>query len=360
MIHLGSALDVLRGMESESVDCIVTSPPYWGLRAYGGNDGMIGMEPTFTEFIERLLEVFDECKRVLKASGTFWLNMGDSYASSTKGSGGGSDKQRSNFGSLYQPRNRLIHGLQDKQLIGQPWRLAFALQDAGWYLRSDIIWHKPNAMPESVRDRPTKAHEYVFLLTKSSKYWYDADAIREPLKDSSLARLGQDLENQAGSDRVPGKTNGTMKAVRFGGTKGCEDNATYSGNEWNPMKRKPLAKARGCINTLIVGQAACGRGVGENTLAGANARTVWSIPTTGYKDAHFATFPEELARRCILAGCPENGVVLDPFAGSGTTLAVALSLGRHALGIEINPEYVELIRKRLNAVTPSLFLEAAE
>lgn len=300
----GDALSVLRTMPSESVNCIVTSPPYWGLRDYG-HDGQIGLEATPQEFVSKMTEIFQECRRVLTADGVCWVNIGDSYASDMKGSGGPSEKQLSNNGSRYQSR-KLEHGLKPKDLVGIPWRVAFALQDDGWYLRSDIIWAKPNPMPESVRDRPTKAHEYIFLLTKSAKYSYDADAIKE-----AAIHEGR-VVKATGADAKNGQKG------KFGAT-------------------------------------AAGFTTHDTIVTNRNARTVWSISTQGYPGAHFATFPEELPRRCILAGCPEGGTVLDPFAGSGTTLAVAVALGRKAIGIELNPEYVELIHERMRGVTPSLF-----
>lgn len=304
MILIGDVLEQLRTLPDESVNCVVTSPPYWGLRDYGV-DGQIGLEKTPAEYIARMVAVFEEVRRVLRNDGTCWVNLGDSYAGSTamttnaKALKGKQGTSRGTVGAI--PTKH--HGVKPKDLVGIPWRFAFALQDAGWYLRSEIIWAKPNPMPESVRDRPTKAHEQIFLLTRSPKYWYDADAIAEPAKETSLIRLAQDIENQNGSARVPGKTNGNMKAV------------------------------------------------GGDTR---NARTVWEIATQPYKEAHFATFPPELPKRCILAGCPVGGVVLDPFLGSGTTAAVAIELGRKWIGIELNPQYAELARKRIADAQPAL------
>ena len=309
MIHVGDCLETLRTLPSDSVDCIVTSPPYWGLRDYGVA-GQIGQEPDFRDYLAKLVEVFEECRRVLKPSGTCWVNMGDGY--SERGGKPGNNNLGQPHTDSYLRASSI--GLKPKNLIGMPWRLALALQEAGWYLRSDIIWHKPNPMPESVRDRPTKAHEYLFLLTKSQRYYYDADAIRTELAESSVVRLAQGVDSQ--NARVLGKTNETMKAVKFGGNKGCADNPTYSGNEWKGGK-------------------------------GANARTVWTIPTGRFKGAHFATFPPELPKRCISAGCPEGGTVLDPFAGAGTTLMVAKQLGRKWIGMELNADYVEMAKMRI-------------
>ena len=272
--HFGDCRNTLLAMIADGVkvQTIVTSPPYWGLRNYGAA-GQIGQEPTLPAFIATLRDVFELCRALLAEDGTAWVNMGDAYA----------DR---------------VPGLKSKDLMGQPWRLAFALQDAGWYLRQDIIWNKPDAMPESIRDRCTKAHEYLFLLSKNERYFYDADAISVPLTASSVERLSQNVADQTGSARIPGKTDGTMKAV--GGESGR-----------------------------------------------ANRRSVWTIPTSGYSGAHFATFPERLVEPCLLAGSRPGDIVLDPFLGSGTTAAVAQRLGRAFIGCEINPEYEALQIERL-------------
>ncbi len=256
----GDALEMLRTLPDESVNCCVTSPPYYGLRDYGAA-GQIGLESTPEQYVERLVAVFREVRRVLRDDGTLWLNVGDSYA--------------------------------DKNLIGIPWMLAFALRADGWYLRQDIIWAKPNPMPESVRDRCTKAHEYIFLLTKSARYWYDAEAVREDIKPWNGGEMSAP---KCGSERINGTSIQTVKIY--------------------------------------------------DEIKGANRRSVWNITTKPYKESHFATFPPELPRICIMAGCPADGVVLDPFAGSGTTGAVALELGRSAMLIELNTKYVKLIERR--------------
>lgn len=335
MILIGHALDRLRELPENSVQCVATSPPYWGLRDYGV-EGQLGLEKTPQEFVANMTAVFEEVRRVLKPDGTCWVNMGDTYSPDGKQGGGGGCKNYTSVAGGYN-RTKSNIGIPSKNLIGVPWRLAFALQDAGWILRSDIIWSKPSPMPESVRDRPTKAHEYIFLLSKSARYYYDADAIAEPVTPSTIARVSQpNWENQEGSERVPGKANGNMKAVvklpRFGGAKyGDSDDPhhqTKSGNEY----------------------------AGSDTR---NARTVWEIATQPRKDAHFATFPDELPRRCIMAGSREGDTVLDPFGGSGTTCAVAERLGRKWIYIDLNPEYAELAMKRIAAETPSLFKETA-
>jgi DNA modification methylase len=338
-LYLGDCLEVLSAMPSASAHTCVTSPPYFGLRDYG-HGGQIGLEPTPDEYVAKLVAVFREVRRVLRDDGTLWLNLGDSYNNFRSQMGPGQavhGRAKLNGKPDITSRRRGWDGVKEKDLLGIPWRVAFALQADGWYLRQDIIWHKPNPMPESVRDRCTKAHEYIFLLSKSAKYHFDAAAIAEPLAASSVARLSQStLDQQVESARVPGKTNGNMKAVgpRFGGAKYGDDrrdeSRTKSGNEW------------------------AGASTGNR-----NKRSVWSVTTKPYKGAHFATFPPDLIEPCILAGCPAGGTVLDPFGGSGTTAAVALSHGRRATLIELNPAYADLVRERLPAPTLT-FPEAAE
>jgi len=329
-LYQGDALETLKQLESESVHCCVTSPPYWGLRDYGV-DGQLGLEPTPQEYIARMVEVFREVKRVLRPDGTLWVNMGDSYMSNPNPDIG-DPKNIVGRQRIDNPNRHRIQGLKPKDMAGIPWRLAFALQDDGWWLRSDIIWSKPNPMPESVTDRPTKAHEYIFLLSKSSRYFYDQEAIKEPITQSSVSRLSQDIEHQAGSYRVPGKTNGPMKAV-----------IKTSGNK----ERKINASDR--LNTHM-GSSIPWEGSTRNK------RTVWEVATQPFSEAHFATFPPKLIVPCILAGCPEGGKVLDPFAGAGTTLFVAEQLERNSIGIEINPVYCEdIIRPRMARLQMNLF-----
>lgn len=303
----GDCLDILKELPDGIVQICVTSPPYYGLRDYGV-DGQIGLERTPGEYVQKLVDVFREVKRVLRDDGTLWLNLGDSYA----GSGGAHKENHANpgisksfkrngvphFGEMGQPGNYLApKGLKPKDLIGIPWRVAFALQADGWYLRQDIIWSKPNPMPESVRDRCTKSHEYIFLLSKSAWYYYDQEAISEPVASSTISRLSQTrIDQQLGSNRVPGKTNGPMRA--------------------------------------------CGNGVTRNR------RSVWTVATRPFKGAHFAVFPPKLIEPCILAGCPEGGIVLDPFGGAGTTAMVAAEHGRQHITCELNPEYIKIAEKR--------------
>lgn len=317
-------IEGLKELPDNCVDCCVTSPPYFGLRDYG-HEGQIGLEETPELFVNKMVEVFTEVKRVLKKEGTLWLNLGDSYASDTKGTGGFSLKQLSNAGSKFEAR-KFNHGVKQKDLIGIPWQVAFALRSSGWYLRQDIIWHKPNPMPESVTDRCTKSHEYIFLLSKTANYFYDADAIKTLIADASVQRLMQNVEDQKGSDRVPGKTNGRMKAVikgynhRLGG-----GDTGITGHSGNFDKDGNL--------------------IGDGK---ANKRSVWTVTTKPYSDAHFATFPEDLIVDCIKAGCPENGLVLDPFMGAGTTALVASKLNRNYIGFELNSEYIKIAEKRLH------------
>ncbi len=298
-VSVGDCLDGLRAMPDGCAQTCVTSPPYYGLRDYGCA-GQIGMESTPQEFVARLVAVFAEARRVLADDGTLWVNIGDSYAASTRGSSGKGDKQRSNAGTLLADRRcRIPDGVKPKDLLGIPWRLAFALQDDGWFLRSDIVWAKPNPMPESVTDRPTRAHEYVFLLSKRPRYFYDATAIREP---DSGQRAGNGLAGRQG---------GARNTVVRGGVGSTEP--------WQPG-------------------------------GGRNARSVWTITPEPYEGAHFATMPPDLARRCILAGSRKGDVVVDPFGGAGTTALVALAHQRRALLCELNADYVPLMRERLAAV----------
>ncbi|RZI25022.1 site-specific DNA-methyltransferase [Pseudomonas sp. 770NI] len=353
-ILIGDCIEMMRGLPNGFVNTCVTSPPYFGLRDYGV-DGQIGLEETPGEFIARLVEVFREVRRVLRDDGTVWVNMGDTYASiaggyASAGSAGKHDTvSQSTRGAVLRGKRRSPPtGLKQKDLMGIPWRLAFALQDDGWYLRQDIIWHKPNPMPESTRDRCTKSHEYLFLLSKSPRYYYDQDAIKEPVALSSIARLSQDIAQQFGSDRVPGKSNGPMKAVR---------------NKRNSFKREN-SKREQTIPGQSMGTHRPEREESSWPLDTRNKRSVWSVPTVGFKGAHFATFPPDLIRPCILAGAPRGGVVLDPFGGAGTTAVVAMEEGRRSILCELNPEYAEMAERRVasarldGAAQMDVFLDA--
>jgi len=345
----GNCIDSLKTLEDKSVNCCVTSPPYWGLRDYGtaewqgGNpncshkrdskhsdscstgqknlegaigdgiyktecpkcgatrkDSQLGLEETPEEYVANMVKVFSEVKRVLTKDGTLWLNLGDTYSAQrwtkkgeTKTEAQPMNGMKDNHRAIAPIKNS---GIPDKNLVGIPWRVAFALQADGWYLRQDIIWHKPNPMPESVTDRCTKAHEYIFLLSKSSKYYYDHEAI---------------MEEASYKDQPRGGSKNRYEQHEFGG-----DNKIY------------------------------------NTR---NKRSVWTVNTRPYPEAHFATYPKKLIRPCIKAGCPQGGVVLDPFGGSGTTAEVANELQRDAILCELNPKYCELIEKRLSLTQMDMF-----
>jgi DNA modification methylase len=292
MIIQGDCLEVLKTLDSESVNCCITSPPYWALRDYGVSS-QLGLEKTPEEYVAKIVSVFGEVKRVLKNEGTLWLNLGDSYAGSGKG-GQSEEKRSENWQPTYGNKGNLA-GLKLKDLVGIPWRVAFALQTDGWYLRQDIIWHKPNPMPESVTDRCTKSHEYIFLLTKSQKYFFDNEAIKE-------LTLTQDNSDR---DRDITKLNNTPGRTKMGGLK------------TNNYKKR-------------------------------NKRSVWTVTTKPFKGAHFATFPEDLILPCVLAGCPQGGVILDPFSGAGTTGVVAKKNNREFIGIELNPKYIEMAQQRID------------
>jgi DNA modification methylase len=310
------------------------------LRDYG-HDAQIGLEESPEAFIEKLVAVFREVRRVLKPEGTCWVNIGDSYCSTAPGTMSAPLRQDGilkgvtdeTSKSRQSKRPKTPEGLKPKDLIGIPWMLAFALRTDGWWLRQDIVWAKPNPMPESVLDRCTKSHEYIFLLTKSQRYYFDSVAIKEPVTASIIARLSQDLESQKGSDRVPGKTNGTMKAV---GGRSARDSFKREGS-----KRETV------IPGQSVGTHRPDREESEYDLDTRNKRSVWTVATKPFSEAHFATCPPDLITPCIKAGCPAGGVVLDPFMGAGTTALVARGLGRNYVGFELNPEYIAIAERRL-------------
>ena len=320
MILVGDCIASMRALPEKSVQTCVTSPPYFGLRDYG-HEGQIGLEPTPDEFVGKLVEVFREVRRVLADDGTLWLNLGDSYAAQRGGThqpaetlaGGRGGKtedgervNRDRFDGYNPTRNATAIGLKHKDLIGIPWRVAFALQADGWYLRQDIIWHKPNPMPESVRDRCTKAHEYIFLLSKSERYYFDADAIRQPAAESTR-----------------GKTWDERKAMGFrGDTKHPTKDAIEAGLHIPSFAPNPN---------------------------GVNRRSVWTVTTKPYKGAHFATFPPDLIEPCILAGSRVGDVVLDPFGGAGTTGLVSQRHGRQFVLCELNPDYARMAEDRIAA-----------
>jgi DNA modification methylase len=334
-IKVGDCRDVLKTMADQSVHCVVTSPPYFGLRDYGVG-GQMGLETTPEAFVTALVAVLREARRVLRDDGTLWLNLGDSYANDGKWGGHTGGKHAKVLHASPIGRNKRYTGLKPKDLIGIPWRVAFALQADGWFLRQDIIWAKPNPMPESVRDRCTKSHEYLFLLSKAKRYYFDADAILEPISAATVARLSQpNLAGQAGSARVPGKTNGNMKAV----ARGKGNAKTFRGGG-------KYTQGRSFDNSAVVDRESHGNVPNESGLR--NKRSVWTVTTKPFKGAHFATFPPDLIEPCVLAGCPVGGVVLDPFGGAGTTGMVANRNCRNAVLIELNPEYAALARTRID------------
>jgi DNA modification methylase len=342
-ILVGDVRERLRQLADNSIHCIVTSPPYWGLRDYGV-DGQIGLESSPAEFIATMVEVFEELRRVLRPDGTCWVNMGDSYAAGGQGAGAGPCKQDTNKGTLRLDRpRRAPGGLKPKDLCMMPHRLAIALQDAGWWVRQDIVWHKPNPMPESVRDRCTKAHEYIFLLTKSEKYYFDQDAIAEPVSPNTHARLSQDVQSQIGSARANGGTE-TSRPMKAGGRKLYPGTGVGFGRGYDKVA-KPRVKNNASFDDAMAIMP-------ERR----NKRSVWTITTQPFSEAHFATFPPELPETCIKSGCPPGGTVLDPFFGAGTTGLVADRLQRNCIGIEINPAYAEIARRRIQAES-TLFAE---
>jgi site-specific DNA-methyltransferase (adenine-specific) len=294
-ILVGDALASMRNLDDGSVRTCVTSPPYWGLRDYG-NDGQLGLEPTPQEFVENLCKIFDEVWRVLADDGTVWVNLGDSYngAAPNRSGANGFNDGRTNRDKRFSVGG--VQGLKPKDMVGIPWRFAFAMQERGWYLRQDIIWAKPNPMPESVTDRCTKSHEYIFLFSKQPKYFFDHEAIQEPALHSGDRRAGQ------GRLEYDGKRQGE---------KGTGQEAFVSIKDFS------------------------------------NKRSVWNVGVASFKDAHFAVYPPALIEPCIKAGSAEGDTVLDPFSGSGTTGEVALKLGRNYVGCELNPDYARLSEKRI-------------
>ena len=326
----GDNRDTMRKLidDGVKVQMCVTSPPYFGLRDYG-HDGQLGLEETPEQYIANMVDVFRLVKDLLADDGVLWLNIGDSYNGSGKGVAGITSRL-GNVVANAQATNRLtkVDGLKPKDLIGIPWMLAFALRTDGWYLRQDIIWHKPNPMPESVTDRCTKSHEYIFLLSKSERYYFDNSAIKEPAAPSSISRWNQDIESQVGSDRVPGKTNGNMSSrdsfKRIGSKRGIADVCPASPM---PTHREDRAESEYDVNTR-------------------NKRSVWTVATVPYSGAHFATFPPALIEPPILAGSRVGDILIDPFFGSGTVGEVAQNLGRQWIGCELNTDYKPLQDRR--------------
>jgi DNA modification methylase len=350
----------LKDMPEASVNCVVTSPPYFGLRDYQC-EGQIGLESSFLTYIGRLLAVFDEVRRVLREDGTCFVNLGDSYA----GSWGAQSREHArkhapNVSAISANQVKAAGirasgtgavtrtpGLKPKDLMMIPARFAIAMQSAGWWLRSNIVWGKPNGMPGSQEDRCTSSHESVFMFSKSADYWSDFDAIKTPPRESTLIRIAQDVQAQAGGHRANGedKSNGTMKAV--GGLTGAPHGRHALGDAI-PEKERRSDKQRGhSRRDAGFNDRWDAMERSEQMAQPAMMRDVWFVSPAGYEEAHFAVMPDEIARRCILAGCPKGGLVLDPFGGAGTTALVALRHGRRAALIELNPEYAEMARRRI-------------
>lgn len=308
-IYQGNCLDVLKTLPDRFVNTVITSPPYFGLRDYGV-DGQLGLEETPEIYVKKLVEIFREIRRTLRDDGTVWLNLGDSYWTKRSNNGlgyiGNTGKSKD---YMLRSGNKDHSFLKSKDMIGIPWRVAFALQEDGWYLRSDIIWNKPNIMPQSVTDRPTKSHEYIFLLSKSKNYYYDHEAIKEDsvYKEYSPVR---------GSDGASGPPQSRIRK--------SADKGTFTGKHGDEAFRAVRNKR--------------------------NKRTVWTVTTKPVKEAHFATYPVDLIEPCVIAGCPVDGIVMDPFIGSGTTAVAAIKHDRNYIGIDLNPDYIEISDRRLNEV----------
>lgn len=316
VMYQGDCRLLLKHLPEQSVNCCVTSPPYWGLRDYGHED-QIGLERTPDDYIQTMINVFREVRRVLRDDGTLWLNLGDTYNAYNGGAGPGSKLSKNQ--TEQRPKLETGYGLQcktlkPKDLIGIPWRVALALQADGWWLRQDIIWHKPNPMPESVTDRCTKSHEYIFLLSKSERYYFNCEAIKE---DAVCGANGSEFHTGKTGEHQLGRS----------------------------QKVRP-SKPKGSFNGKTETMADTGQNAFRAIVDKRNKRSVWSVSLKPYKGAHFATYPQELIEPCILAGCPEGGTVLDPFIGSGTTAAVARRSGCKFVGFELNPEYLALAEKR--------------
>jgi DNA modification methylase len=336
-VIFGDCRDTMRDLKAQGVrvQCCVTSPPYYGLRDYG-HPGQIGLEKTPAEYVAALVEVFEGVRELLADDGVLWLNLGDSYANDAKwgGSSGGKHVQALH-GNTGIGRGKKDTGLKPKDLVGAPWRVAFALQEAGWYLRQDVIWHKPNPMPESVTDRCTKAHEYLFLLTKSERYYWDAEAMKE---DATGALPGNVSHKHTAEYEDSGDEKHRTKA-------GLVAYAERQRSKRDSFKRDDSKRAA-VMPGQTVGTHRADRDESEYDTARRNRRSVWTVATQPYAGAHFAVFPAALIEPCVLAGSRPGDVVLDPFMGSGTTAQVAQALGRQWIGCELNTEYAPLQQAR--------------
>ena len=412
----GDVFDKLKELDDNSIDCVVTSPPYWGLRDYGV-PGQLGLESTYQEHIQNIVKLFRVMKPKLKDSATVWLNYGDSYAATVNGTKA-KDIKNDDRGFVDKPFSTIQGSIKPKDLVMIPNRIAIALQDDGWWIRSEIIWHKPNPMPESTKDRPTQCHEKIWLITKSKKYYYDADAVREPCQDETIRRMTLGNKGKVGNNK---NSTGWKQLNNYWGSKQSVKDANKGRNRrnvWNVEEeqyriisdknrpeiieyrdlpdhnkiREYLSASRK-KNKITIDQIEkhfgnqaghhwfekngsypskddwfklkkllnfddtydkqlttinIKSGLKQNHPLGKNKRNVWTITTKPFKDAHFATFPKDLIEPCIKAGCPEGGVVLDPFGGAGTTGIVAQSLNRTAILIELNPDYIQIAKKRID------------
>lgn len=320
------AMAGIRALPDRSVRTMVTSPPYYRQRDYGC-PGQWGQEAMPEEYVANLVRLFEELKRVLTDDGTAWLILGDSYATNWRGGQSGSRQ----YGQQYGPPPGLSDGMKRKDLLGMPWTVALAIRQSGWYLRQDIIWYKTNPMPESVRDRCTRSHEYIFMFSKSDKYFYDHLAIAVPLAKASQTRMKQNIAGQKGSNRAWGKKNGPMKAAY-----------TFRKQDGHSRRHKGYNQRRDAL--------------GQVALL-ANRKSVWPVATAMSKEDHYASFPATIPRLCIKAGSEEGDVVLDPFAGTGTTLLQASTLGRRYMGFDLNEKYVTIARRRLKELEGIFYRE---
>ena len=367
-IYPGCCLESLLQLPEQSVQCCVTSPPYWGLRDYGV-PGQFGLESTPDEFVAKMVAVFREVRRVLRDDGTLWVNIGDSYARDITSGPSGFNGKHAYIGTKPPPQMNLkCYGgsLKPKDLCGIPWMVAFALRADGWYLRSDIIWSKPNPMPESVKDRPTKAHEYLFLLSKSQRYYYDAGAIKERCVQDEMAngfRGGAYCNNET-FDNAEGGKRKTMGNYKMpdgwdtgpGGHGSFHRDGREKGRSARDNFKREGSKREQAIPNQTKGTHRTDRDDSQYDLGTRNKRTVWTVATQPYKEAHFATFPPKLIEPCILAGSRPGDIVLDPFNGSGTTGVVSLKHGRQYIGCELNPDYINLTVPRLQQAQQQLKL----
>lgn len=354
-IIVGDALTQLRTLPADSVQTCVTSPPYWGLRDYGV-EGQVGLEPTPTEFLDRMVEIFREVRRVLRPDGTAWVNLGDTYASSGWGGGIGENSTVNSKDSMRAARAARLKlkgrtaGAKPKDKVGIPWRTAFALQNDGWWLRSDIVWHKANPMPECVRDRPTVSHEFIFLLTKSERYFYNTEEARERtvagaahsrISHAKQAERAFTRRRAAGVEQRQQGYTAEEAVSRLAEGKGRASGRMGRGPGW---RQKQNASFNEAVTDVVEFR---------------NWRDVWTIPSQPSSLEHFAAFPEEIPKRCIIAGSRPGDLVLDPFAGTGTTGLCAFRIGRRFVGIELNPTYAQMANQRIRGATGSLFQEAS-